>query len=526
MDQVNEKAIQEDDMSQLIEQNNNNIPTDDTNMELVEYLLPFKKGLTNVDTRILAIAAYKILKESLVFACLGIGQSVFIAINFSLLSKYKDEVMLTAFSLSISLHILFFMAMYWSSLDKIGIDLSLYTGGNNFHEVRRVFGKGLLTMLILFMSFTFPILFFSQTVLTLIGISKDVAGMCQFILRCRTPSMIVEVLGSVLRVFCMSQGQESVFGYTGLITAAFAMLVSYLTIEMSHLGVFGFILADFSCSAINLIICFSVYFQIPSYRRGLPSLSDACSGLCEFVGLTIKYAIGTYIEMIGQESITFFISLRHDNAQISAFSCIINVVSFGFRLGYAVASIIRTRVNILLGMKQAATAKSVFKFSFILSVFLGLVVSAILYFARNPIAQFYTSGLEDEKRNLVILLTIYSIMVPNELSIHASIGGMRTIKKANLLVLYSCMFALTLNLSVSTFIYNVYYEYANVGTLFTVLMIAVLFNNISCFITIIQFNWETLVHNNDEGDKIENGKGVKAVVYNQGAVGGQGEFEI
>ena len=454
--------------------------------ELVSYLLVLKGGILQAGLDNLLQAAYKILKEAGTLVMFVISQNINRLFIFSFLSATGDTLLQASFGICFTLQSLFFKTLNYSSLDKIGIDLSLALGARDMQRVKKTFLQGLVTMCLLFALVTFPLVFFAGNIMVALGYSAANAAVSQYILRLLAPAMFLEIAANTVRTFCMSQGHEQIFGRAGLLNTLFCTLLSYVTIVHLDCGVYGFVAGVVVMEASNLLLALVVLQRTNPESRGLLPWSQVREGLLDYIFETFKFCLSMIFETLGYELSSYFVALTHDNGQISAVASMFSLTSIIYKIGLSVAAITRTRVNILLGMKQIEAAKNTYIFACLLTFVLGFCASVLLFFSRASVASFYTSRLPEVRMWLVELLFIFCFFLPSEMTLTMSILGIRTINKQGLLSGYTLFFLILLNLPLSLLARS----FDSSCTVFFPLMLSLyLLLNLSSFLTTVTHKW-------------------------------------
>jgi len=250
-----------------------------------------KGGILQAGFGSLSIAAYHIFKEAASLLMYVISQNIFRLFIFSFLSTTGDTPLQASFGICFTLQAIFFKSLNFSSLDKIGIDLSQALGARDMLRAKKVFLQALVTMCLLFSLVTFPLVFFAQPIMTTLGYSEENSAMSERILRLMAPAMFLEIAASTVRTFCMSQGHEQVFGKTGLANTVVCTLLSYVTIVHLRWGILGFIVGIILMEASNLLVALLVLQRTDPASRGLLSWSQVQDGLSEYICETLKFCL-------------------------------------------------------------------------------------------------------------------------------------------------------------------------------------------------------------------------------------------
>ena len=427
-------------------------------------------------------------------SALSISSSIFgnvllYTAGFVTLNLVDEGVEQAAFGICASYLNMFVTAIMLSSLDKYGIDLSVFFGNKQYDKMRTITSKAILTISSIMIFFSFPMMYFSRPILIKIGIKENVAEISSNAIIHLIGMAVIKITAEMVKTFCIAQGHESVFAVPGYLNTISTLYMIYYLVVTHQMKILGWIYSKYANELVNLLIAVVVmYCKTERASRGLNSWMKTKRRFCRYYFETIKYMMGSYTEYLAYEITTYFVALTEDIDQVAAYSCIYNVNEFIYCLGISLALVCRTRASILIGMDRQETGKQFFREFYRFAVFVGVLMGIATYFLRSYIADIYASNDPEQKEILMNLLTMFCIFMPSEAALMTSTITMKTIGKVKVLLLLNCILLIGLNSGGATFIHK---TKPHVQNYLLCIICANLLLNISGYFVSVLSKWPT-----------------------------------
>ena len=477
--------------TQLLEAKPNPSAETQDNEEVVKDLLIFREPLTSLSNKYLISAAVDIISSSLIVSVSMVGSLILSSAGFICLNILGDALIQASFGLFVSYQLVFFFGLNVALMDKTGLSLSQAFGEGNFRLFRKVTSQGIATCLIVFGGFTIPMMLFSKNVLTSIGIAPENAAIVQTANYLMLPVFILQTVADFVRTICMAQGHETIFGKISTVNSLVCCIISYLLVVKCNMSILGWIISKTLYEIGNLAASAYVYkFMVHEQTRGVAPVEEAKEGFWEFFVDSLKFCFGSYSDLFGFESTTYFIALSHDNNIIAAWSSIISFAYSVYTLGMSFSVTCRTRVNILVGMNRLENAKNFFLFHMYSTFAFGVTLAILLFlFMPNIMARVYANANDTMREYFVVMFKIYCVAIPSEVTAYSSFTGVKTIGKVLHIVYYNIIFLISAN-AIGDFILMVCGLSPTYMMAWTYSMVYVV--NILCFITSIKYDWTSI----------------------------------
>lgn len=412
-------------------------PTD----PIVTPLLPLKFGMNSINFSHKMKLYFSLFYEAVFFSFTVVGNAFLAAFCLYLLSFLEQPVIQAAYGVYNSYFVLFFIAFNGSTREKLGICLSQDFGEKDFTKFKKHLFQGVISNLGLFFMFTVPFFVFSQGILLSIGISEELSRLAREALVMALVPNFIQTFGEIGKTLCMSQGLERIFGKIAIVNCAATGAFSYYFIVRCRLGITGWIIAKIISESVTLISSIIVSRRGHPESLGFVSWEVVKDGLLSYFVDTLRFALGNYTEFIGYEITTYFVALSNSYADIAAYVSLLSFGGFVYRFGTAFSVILRTRVNILLGMDWRQTARNFFFFYTIGQTVLGLSAGLLLFIFSSNQARAYSGNDPVLYATLYTMFRVYSVALANEflmctISIGIkSIGRIDYLLKLNMIIL-------------------------------------------------------------------------------------------
>lgn len=318
----------------------------------------------------------------------------------------------SAFGLAIFFNSILIFGFYYSVDEKIALASSIAFGAKRFGEVKQAFWQGVLTISLMILLYFGPVVYFSESLLVAIGITRDNARSCAWVLQRLFPIDVFRMFNEVIMTSVLAQGISNRFG----LYATLNMLVSLAAGLAAHSwwgwGLEAWILCRAVHEVIMLVMVLPPYLtRTEPLTRGKIGVAELFKGYGSFLADTGKYLLSLYTEWIGCEVAIYFTGLTHDNVQIAAHTALANFACFVMNTGIGFSTVGRTRVNVLLGKGYHKAAKNFFIIYMSGCIALGLAFSSLLLLGRSALATVYTGDNLAAGALLSKLLGVYSVFL-------------------------------------------------------------------------------------------------------------------
>ena len=424
--------------------------------EIVRDLLPFKKGFFGLPLKQLAAISCHTLAEGLSLAPSMIGRNLIEASGLIFLNYLGKTQLQAAFGVYNVYFWVGFFAPITLLVERGGISMSQALGEHNFPKLKDTFTKLVITLMSLYLIVILPLMIFSQPVLTTLGVSFDLAVSAQRFTRQTIPMMTIYAFSELFKVFCLSQGHEKVFGYSSVILVGLTVLANYYVMLVLGLGVEGWIWVKTISDFIFLLIAIVVYLRTIPSSRGFVSLSKSLEGLGTFFCDSVIYIMGVYPDIFGGEITGYFILMTQDTNQIAAYYSTMNITSMMFNFGIAFSIVCRSRMNILIGMKETTASKNYYKFCVLLTSIFGLILGSCLYAAKSYLVRLYSDSTPEMKDWFYRLMLVYFLVSWSEMSVSCVMLGLKSLQRFTLMLILNVFFTVCGKFLVGLSVFLVY----------------------------------------------------------------------
>lgn len=409
---------------------------EDINHDLNLFADPFWK----IPALSLLIQACLILRDTLSIVASLTGPLLITTSGYIYLNMVGHSNTQASFGLFNTLFMVFFVAVLYANMDKLGITISVGYGEQKYDACKKYFVQGLLTVIFIFLFVSLPIMMFSRQVLVFANIEHNIAReVSDIAIRC-VPLMIIQVFAEPLKTYCMAQGQEQIFGTIGLFNLLASLAANYYLMVVKGWGVHGWIITKSITEIINLLAALYTLNKCHPDTRNIFGWHKANEGYYDYFVDSIKFTAGSYSEFFGTEMISYFVALIGDTNQIAAYFSILNFSVVIYSVGMSFSIICRTRINIFIGMGKVRIAKNYYTFFVAWVWTLGLMLCLLFIAIRRPITDAFASSTPEMERWFDKLLFAYSCFLPFEMILCTTVVGIKTIGKIATLLVFTLVF--------------------------------------------------------------------------------------
>jgi len=406
---------------------NRSIAAEEKAEEIVKELMGFVHSFWLLDPKYLWESFVRIVTETFTIAPTVAGPMVVIVGTFYFLNMLGDPLLQASYGIYNSYMVIFFYAVINAVADKLSIMLSVAFGKGSYHSCKKVFTQGLLLYYGVWLFIVLPLMLFAKTILMAMGVPEANADLTQRILYPTLLAQCIQMLSDTLRNFCMSQGKEAMFGKISLINNILGFLCVYVCVIHLNCRLYSPVIGKLLSEGINLGTGLYVYFyQVEEKTRGLVSLSEALDGFFPFALESLKFMLGSYSEYICNETTTFYVANYHDNNVMGAYSSISSLQGCYYMLGMTFAVILRTRMNVLIGMGRYAIARNYFLFFLASTVVFGIACCIVMLMLGGVLTRGMGSSTPE--------MSVYALAIPNSCTAMSTFIGIKTVGKISYLL--------------------------------------------------------------------------------------------
>ena len=470
--------------------------------EIVKEWLPFQKGAFNHSMGYMAKMFWVVLSSSLTLAPSVISRQLFNTSGLAFFNMIGETTNQAVFGIFGSIYGVFFVGLMMNLLDKYGIAISTAYGEKNYNGCKIAMTKGLLISTFYFCLITLPVNLYCRPFLKAINIEDHVCDLVQDTCWLALPLMTASLLSEHLKTFCMSQGHESIFGYTSAVNLFVTIAANYFVIVKYRWGVPGWILTRTISEIVSLIVGLYVLTKTNSDTRGLCTWKEVKEGFLSFYWDSTLFMLGVYPEILGFQVVAVCIARTGDTNQVAAYYCVTNIGGIIYNAGRSFANIARTRINILMGMKRYIVARNTFRFIVACNVIFGGFIALILLLLRNQLDSFYSSSNPKVEKWFLMLLLAFIIGCPSEISLVLTTLGLQSVGRISLLLILNIIITFFGSLAgcfiMSVLGYDSFYIFGYYMCISTIL-------NITCLVWCLNSNWDMSIQEDNYHTKdIEN----------------------
>ena len=337
--------------------------------------------------------------------------------------------------------------------ERSSILMSQAFGDQNYLEVKNIFCKNGLMMVIIHFCIDLPFLIFSGRCLTFIGIEEDLANMVQEMTRMSIPLATINYLTESLKAFCLSQGHEKIFGVSYLAFSLLTIAANLYLMLGRGWRLEAWVLSKTICETCILMVAVYVYSCTEQKTHVFLSFSETIQDFGKFAWNSVKFMVGLSPDIISVEVTGYFILLFHDINQTSAFYSVLAVAALVHAIGIGYSIICRTRLNILIGMKEHAAARYYYQFCVFVTSLMGLLIGISAYACRERLANLFASSSDETRSWYLRLLFVYCLVGWPNFCLNTAIMGLKSLNKINIFIILNMISNVGLNTAIGLLIY-------------------------------------------------------------------------
>ena len=159
----------------------------------------------------------------------------------------------------LSYNFIFCISVQYALIEKFGQEVSRGYGKKDYAFIHKTSSQGLITMLLLFACFNFPLLYFGDKVLQFANMDPQLIPLVLKCLRLHILVLMIQLPVDLLNAFCMAQGLESETSRAGIPGCVVSSALQYYLVMHKGYGPEAFLwglMAFGACSLVN--VCFTL----------------------------------------------------------------------------------------------------------------------------------------------------------------------------------------------------------------------------------------------------------------------------
>ena len=322
---------------------------------------------------------YEALKIGITFSC----TPAFTLVGLMMMNFVGDTEAQAAFGMVSTFFSLFFYSLIVPLQDKAGIEMSRFLGEGDYKQVRKVFMQCLVSSLLFVAVITMPIFLTSDKILKFVNLPGHVVDRAKSILQILIFSCFAKAVNLPIQTLCFSQNIDKEFASGYAFSFVFATLTSYLLVFKCGMGVYGWLIGSLVFDLVTFLINIKILLKDADQRTwGKVQMSEFKSDFCRFCFTSLQFALSSYTEFIGYEVTYYFIYRNPNQDETAAVVIMLNMSIFTFCFSESLATVFRTKVNSLIGMKQFTKARRFFVLFCSSTLLLTFAYSLILFLLR------------------------------------------------------------------------------------------------------------------------------------------------
>lgn len=221
-----------------------------------------------------------------------------------------------------------------------------------------------------------------------------------------------------LKSYLMSMGFVRLFDVINLTQVLLTIVFNYIFMYKIKLGLIGFSIAKFLTEVILVIIIYVAWKKHGDKESFLNNekistifTSEYRFLVNDFLIFFLKCASQNYCDYIGWEALTIMLGAYGDQAILTAWVSIQNIMTITYSIGIGCGNSIRSFVGLKIGEQQHEVARKMSVVFLIWSLVISLVWALILGFFSSSIADLFTQ-LENNKKMVQEFVIVWGIISP------------------------------------------------------------------------------------------------------------------
>ena len=363
-------------------------------------------------------------------------------IGLMMMNFVGDTEVQAAFGLVGTFFSLFFYSLIVPLQDKAGIEISRFIGEGDFKKVRKVFLQCLVASLLFVVFITAPIFFTSDKILNSIQLPSNVVDRAKPVLQILIISCFAKAVNLPIQTLCFSQNIEQDYASGYAVSLLLASVSSYLLVFKAGLGVYGWLLGSMIFDLVTFALNLKILLNDADPRSwGKVSFEEFRSDFFSFCFSSLQFSLSSYTEFIGYEVTYYFIYRNPNTEETAAVVIMLNMSIFTFCFSESLATVFRTKLNALIGMRKFKQARRFFVLFCASTGLLSLVYSLAVFLLRPFLTYILASSTPSLKLNFGLISNAYcffciiELMLLTATMVPKSLGKVAMVTALNVLLL-------------------------------------------------------------------------------------------
>lgn len=299
---------------------------------------------------------------------------------------------LAVFGMGMTYFYLLGLSLIISVNEVVGAECSKAFGARNYRRMAGYFKKGLVTLTGILGVYTILALY-SATILTAVGIEKQLIEPCSRLIQLALPYQFFMALNLFIQTYLSAQGAVRYFNYLNIGSIILVSILGKLFILDWGYKEIGFVYFKF----IQELFAFGFFVYLLLYQSNKETLARPSIHLItEDFTMFIKqigYSImGAYGEFLAFEINTYLVARLNSIDELAVFVCTINSTLFVFYASLGISNAFRTSIGNCIGEGKIEEARSksiaYFGYTFVLS----MIITIAIFLFERPLALLFMNN--------------------------------------------------------------------------------------------------------------------------------------
>ena len=329
----------------------------------------------------------------LVFPSIMIGLSrsssnLMFTFGFWIADKTGDHKEISAFGLAVFIMLVSAGNLGQPLIEKVANEASLAFSTKDRDTMKASLMRGAICFVGYISAVFLPLALFCDTLLLKSNTEPAIARRAKQIFQWLVPLEVIRLSSEALTAYMASQGVQTGFGTITVVTMLLGAPASYYFGYSQRQGIGGWYFGRGILEVTRLMgILLLYYFRVEDGWIGMRHVKLGFSRLKEFFCDVMLFTAGYYAESFGYQLSTIFVIFIGDPLQISAYTMLTNLKILFVCIPFGFNTLIRARINYLIGLGKSEVAKVFFKVSMVGLMVVSLSFSCCIYLSRKYIVQ-------------------------------------------------------------------------------------------------------------------------------------------
>ncbi|KAJ4776422.1 Protein DETOXIFICATION [Rhynchospora pubera] len=257
-------------------------------------------------------------------------------------------------------------------------------------------------------------LYYSGTLLVVIGQAEEIAFMGQTYARGLIPQLLAVMLWSPMQRFLQAQNIVNPVAYICIAVLAVHILITWLTVVVFEVGILGVSLSfSVSCCLVTLFTWLYIINSTACRETWNGFSSEVFTHFWDYVKLALASTLITALEMWYLPVVSLLSGyLSNPEIYLDAISICTNWWNWDFMIMFGLSNAASARIGMELGAGHPRLAKFSAIVAIITTIAISVVLSALVLVLRTPLAMLFTdnNNVITEVINLSHLIAISIIL--------------------------------------------------------------------------------------------------------------------